>query len=162
LTDTTTDNIKKKLKEMMCDTSVTIVIISPNIKLSKWINWEIEYCLKEISRKGRTSHVNGLVGVIMKHNSSYDWFKYQCYNKDGCRNYSYNEDLVYDIIKKNRYNQNPPIYSCDICKSINSLTGSYVSYVEEDTFLKEPNYYIENAYSKSENDASGYDIVKIV
>ncbi len=51
LTDTSTENIKKNLKDMMYDTSVTIVIISPHIKESKWIDWEIEYCLKNITRK---------------------------------------------------------------------------------------------------------------
>ena len=63
LTDTSTENIKKKLKDMMYDTSVTIVIVSPHIKESKWIDWEIEYCLKNITRKNRTSHTNGIVGV---------------------------------------------------------------------------------------------------
>lgn len=66
LTDTTTDNIKKNLRDMMYDTSVTIVIISPHMKESKWIDWEIEYCLKDETRKGRTSHNNGVVGVITK------------------------------------------------------------------------------------------------
>lgn len=36
---------------MMFDTSVTIVIISPNIKKSRWIDWEIEYSLKESQEK---------------------------------------------------------------------------------------------------------------
>lgn len=71
LTDTSTENIKKKLKDMMYDTSVTIVIISPNMKKSKWIDWEIEYCLKSITRKDRTSHTNGVVGVIMKYNGAF-------------------------------------------------------------------------------------------
>ena len=75
LTDTSTENIKKNLKDMMYDTSVTIVIVSPHIKESKWIDWEIEYCLKNITRKNRTSHTNGIVGVIMKVNGGYDWFK---------------------------------------------------------------------------------------
>lgn len=57
LTDTSTENIKKNLKDMMYDTSVTIVIISPHIKESKWIDWEIEYCLKNITRKNRTSQL---------------------------------------------------------------------------------------------------------
>lgn len=70
LTDTSTENIKKNLKDMMYDTSVTIVIISPHIKESKWIDWEIEYCLKNITRKNRTSHTNGVVGVIMKVNGA--------------------------------------------------------------------------------------------
>ena len=43
LTDTTTDNIKKNLRDMMYDTSVTIVIISPHMKESKWI--ARTYCL---------------------------------------------------------------------------------------------------------------------
>ena len=34
LTDTSTENIKKNLKDMMYDTSVTIVVISPHIKVS--------------------------------------------------------------------------------------------------------------------------------
>ena len=43
LTDTSTENIKKNLKDMMYDTSVTIVILSPNMTESNWIDWEIEY-----------------------------------------------------------------------------------------------------------------------
>ena len=38
LTDTSTENIKENLKDMMYNTSVTIVIISPNVKQSKWID----------------------------------------------------------------------------------------------------------------------------
>lgn len=98
----------------MYNTSVTIVIISPNIKKSKWINWEIEYCLSNYSRKGRTSHTNGVVGVIMKVNGGYNW-----------------------------------------------LDGSYIEYVEEEeTFLKNPQLYIDNAYTKSENFADGYVLRK--
>ena len=39
-----------------------------------------------------------------------------------------------------------------------TLTGSYISYVEEDDFLADIDKYIDNAFDKSENDASGYDI----
>ena len=55
LTDTTTENIRKNLKDMIYGTSVTIVIISPNLKKSKWIDWEIEYSLKEIKRSDNGS-----------------------------------------------------------------------------------------------------------
>ncbi len=159
LTDTSTENIKKNLTDMMYGTSVTIIIISPNIKKSKWIDWEIEYCLKQITRKDKTSKTNGLVGVIQKVNGGYNWFKSTGPNNDGCSTSSYTENLVYDIIKKNRYNQDPKVYSCDTCKSINSLTGSYIAYVEEETFLKNPDKYIENAFEKSEN-SDGYDLTK--
>ena len=71
LTDTSTENIKENLKDMMYDTSVTIVILSPNMTESNWIDWELEYCLKDKTRKGRTSHNNGIVAVIQKVNGSY-------------------------------------------------------------------------------------------
>lgn len=158
LTDTSTENIKKNLTDMMYGTSVTILIISPNMKDSKWIDWEIEYCLKNTTRKDRTSHTNGVVGVIMKVNGNYDWFKYSTDNDDGCSVWNYRLEKVYNIIKNNRGNQNPKKYSCPNCKCIDALTGSYIAFVEEDTFIKNPKKYIDNAYDKSENDAAGYEI----
>lgn len=143
---------------MMYDTSVTIVILSPNMKNSKWIDWEIEYCLKNISRKNRTSHTNGVVAVISKVDGSYEWLKYTTIKEDGCQVSNYHSDKLFDIINNNRYNQNPKVYSCDKCKCVDALTGSYIAFVEEDDFLNNPSRYIDNAYEKSENDASGYDI----
>ncbi len=160
LTDTSTETIKRNLRNMMYDTSVTIVILSPDIKQSKWIDWEIEYSLKSISRKDRTSHTNGVVGVIMKVNGSYDWLKYLVKEDDGCTVSYYHSEKLYDIINKNRFNQNPPIYSCPTCKYYNGLNGSYIAIIEEDEFLANPSYYIDNAYNKSENDASGYVLTK--
>ena len=160
LTDTSTENIKNNLRDMMYDTSVTIVIISPNMKKSKWIDWEIEYCLKDNTRKGRTSHTNGVVGVIMKYNGGYSWFKSTHKNDDGCFSTTYKESKVYDIINNNRFNQNPKKYSCDVCKTVSALTGSYIAYVDEETFLDNPTKYINKAYDKSENDADGYDLIK--
>lgn len=158
MTDCKTETIKKYLTDMMFDTSVTIVIISPNIKQSKWIAWEIEYCLKKITRKDRTSQRNGIVAVIKKVNDSYDWFKHKTKNADGCTVSTYKEELVYDIIRNNRYNQITPNYSCPICKSIDALSGSYISYVEQEDFLSDPQKYINNAFDKSENDAAKYKI----
>lgn len=160
LTDTTTENIKRNLRNMMYDTSVTIVILSPNIKQSKWIDWEIEYCLKNNTRKDRTSHTNGVVAVIMKVNGSYDWLKYSVKEADGCRVSYYHIEKLYPIINNNRFNQDPPVYSCPTCKCYNRLNGSYIAIVEEDEFLSLPQYYIDNAYDKSENDASGYILTK--
>lgn len=158
LTGTKTENIKRVLRDMMYNTSVTIVIISPHMKESKWIDWEIEYSLKKIPRKGRTSQRNGLVGVIMKVDGGYGWFKYSTKNPDGCNVSNYHTEKVYDIINNNRLNQEPKQYSCSTCRCIDALTGSYIAFVEEDVFLANPNYYIDNAYNKSENDGSGYII----
>jgi hypothetical protein len=159
LTDTSTDNIKRILSDMMYKTSVTIVIISPNMIKSKWIDWEIEYCLKEISRQNRTSKTNGILGVIMKFNNDYSWFKTTTNHTDGCSAFSYEESLLYNIIKKNRYNQKPPVYSCNNCKTVDALTGSYISFVEEETFLNNPQKYINNAFDKSE-EIDGYELTK--
>lgn len=159
LTDTSTENIKKNLRDMMFDTSVTIVIISPHMRESKWIPWEIEYCLKQTTRKGRTSQTNGVVGVIMKYNGSYDWFEQHIINNDGCKAISYQTQFIPDIINNNRFNQAPLRYICAQCHIVNELTGSYISYVEEDTFLQNPARYIDKAYEKNENNASGYKLV---
>lgn len=158
LTDYKTDTIKKHLKDMMWDTSVTIVIISPNMKQSKWIDWELEYCLKLIPRKERTSQTNGIVGVIMKVNGGYDWFINHLTNAHGAAVVNYNNSYLYPIIYNNHFNSKPEQWHCEECKTYDWLNGSYIEYVEEETFLANPKRYIENAYSKSENDASGYEL----
>ncbi len=159
LTDTSTENIKKNLTDMIYDTSVTIVIISPKMKSSKWIDWEIEYSLKEITRKKRTSKTNGVVGVIQKVNGGYDWLVTRKTNPDGCSVRVINDDLLYEIIIKNRYNLQQKKYTCDQCKCISQLDGSYISLVDEEDFLDDPNKYIENAFKKSEN-ADDFDLTK--
>ncbi|MFG0904926.1 TIR domain-containing protein [Photobacterium damselae] len=159
LTDTTTENIKKNLTDMMYNTSVTIVILSPNIKKSDWIDWEIEYCLKEISRNGRTSKTNGIVGVVQEVDGSYDWLVTQQTNYDGCVSRVISDDPLLDIIKNNRYNKLNYKHTCEDCKTFSQLDGSYISIVEENVFLKDPHKYIENAYSKSEN-AKNFKLVK--
>ena len=160
LTDTSTENIKKNLKDMMYDTSVTIVILSPQMTKSKWIDWEIEYCLKSITRKNRTSHTNGVVGIVMKVDGDYSWFKKTGTNCHGSSTVSYEMSKVFNIISANHFNSNPEQWHCDKCKTYDWLNGSYIAFVEEDNFLANPSKYIDNAYDKSENDASGYDLTK--
>jgi hypothetical protein len=160
MADLKTNTIKKKLTDMMFNTSVLIVIISPNMKESKWIDWEIQYCLQNNTRKDRTSQTNGVVAIIKKVNDGYSWFKAIGQNTDGCSPSSHSEHLVHDIIKNNRYKQSPKVYSCNTCQTINSLTGSYISYVEEEVFLANHDKYIENAFDKSEK-ADSYVLTKI-
>lgn len=158
LTDTSTENIKKNLKDMMFGTSVTIVILSPHMKESKWIDWEIEYCLRKYTRKDRTSHINGVVGVIMKVDGGYGWLINDLINCHGERVINFKNELLFPIIYNNHYNSNPPQWHCSQCKTYDSLNGSYIEYVKEEDFIANPWKYINNAYDKSENDASGYII----
>jgi len=159
LTDSSTENIKTNLTDMMYDTSVTIVVISPNLKDSKWIDWEVEYSLKEISRKGRTSKTNGVVGVIQKINGGYDWMVTMSKKEDGCSVRTIEDSKLYNVINKNRYNRNDHAYACDECKTFSQLDGSYISLIDEADFLSGPNKYIENAFEKSEK-ADEFDLTK--
>lgn len=160
LTDTSTDNIKETLKKMMWGTSVTIVIASPHMKESKWIDWEIEYSLKEVTRNDKTSRSNGIVIVAMKDSQdSYDWLIKNHVSNDGCSYITVDCSLLYDIINKNRLNKKKPEYTCENCKTIDALSGSYMSIIKEDAFLRNPTRYIENAFSKA-NSISDYNITK--
>ncbi len=160
LTDTTVENIKENLKDMIFGTSVSIVIVSPSIKKSKWVDWEIEYSLKEYKRGNTTSRTNGIVGVVMKVNGSYDWLLSSYQNPDGCTNRSIDNSLLYDIITSNRFNLTTDNkYSCPTCKTYDQLNGSYISLIEQDRFLNSPKHFIENAYEKSQN-INNYNLSK--
>lgn len=143
---------------MIWGTSVTIVIISPHMMESDWIESEIMYSLRKVSRDGTQSQRNGVVGVIKKVDGGYSWFKKTRTNVDGCDVMTYDETKVFNAIKDNRWNQVPKKYSCKECKTVDSLNGSYISYVDEETFLKNPLKYIENVYEKSQDDCAGYEI----
>ena len=152
LTDTSVDNIKKNLKDMIYGTSVTIVVVSPNLTQSKWVDWEIEYSLKEITRGDKTSRTNGIVGVIMKYNNGYDWLVSSNKKDDGCSVRSIDSSKLYKIIDDNRYNlTGDDKFACKHCKTYSQLEGSYISLIEEEDFVSDPNKYIENAYGKCEN-----------
>lgn len=153
MTDYKKETIKQVLSNMMYDTSVTIVILSPNMKDSDWIEWEVQYCLKKTTRKNRTSQKNGLVGVIKKVNGGYSWLKYETENGG----VNYHAEKIPEIINKNRHNSNPA--KKDSNGLWDWLNGSYIAFVEEDEFLNNPQKYINNAYDKSENDADGYDLI---
>lgn len=152
LTDTSTENIKENLKDMMYSTSVTIVIISPNMVQSNWIDWEISYTLKEVKRGDKTSHSNGLVGVIKKINGNYDWIFNSGIKPDGCGYRTTDNSKLYQIIYQNRYNKiGEDKYACADCKIFDHLEGSYMSLIKEDEFMSNIKVYVENAYTKSQN-----------
>lgn len=78
------DYIWEHLKSKIYDSTLTIVLISPNMKepskwqRSQWIPWEISYSLRETKRNDKTSHNNAILAVILpdRHES------YAYYRKD--------------------------------------------------------------------------------
>lgn len=160
LTDTTVENIKKKLTDMMHGTSVTIVVVSPNLKDSKWIDWEIEYSLKEITRVDSTSRTNGIVGVIKKVSGGYNWLISTSTKDDGCSVRTIDSNKLYKIMNENRYNlKGDNRYACKHCKTYDQLKGSYISLIKEDDFLENPQKYIDNSYNKCQS-LDNYEICK--
>ena len=132
--------IKETLKKMIRDTSVTILILSPNMKQSQWMNWELSYSLSEIERNGRTSHSNGVVAVIQKQPTygildGYAWLKMW--------NGSWDISKTFELV---RLNQNNKKFYAPY-----SLSDNYIDIITEDMFLRDPFKYIEEAYNKSQN-----------
>ena len=75
------DAIWNHLKNKIYDSTLTIVLISPNMKetgkwqRSQWIPWEISFSVRETTRNNRTSHRNALLVVILPDKSgSYDYY----------------------------------------------------------------------------------------
>lgn len=109
LSDKSEEYIWSKLKDKMYDSSVTIVMISPNMKepnkweTSQWIPWEIAYSLRETTRKDRTSHSNAVLAVILP-------------DSDGSYDY-YNTLRLFRILKANIDNEYIPVYKWSYFKS---------------------------------------------
>ncbi|MFM2642204.1 TIR domain-containing protein [Vibrio chagasii] len=149
LGDLQTDTIKERLKSMIYNTSVVIVILSPSMAKSSWISWELKYALKSIKRGDRNSRPNGIVAVAQKVNGTYDWLITNKPDSNGCSYRTVSKTPLPEVINLNRYNRKETLYHCDNCKKYNPMLDSYVSVITEDSFLNNPTYYIENAYDKS-------------
>lgn len=151
LSQLTDDSIWNQLKQKIFDSSITIVLISPNMKTlwktekDQWIPQEISYSLKEITHNGtRKSRSNALIYVVLPDRyNSYDYFIQKSYWDTE----TYRYDKIFNIMKNNLNNYK---YSSDI---------SYAVIVKWDTFINNYNSYISTAVKKQEN-INSYNICK--
>ncbi len=159
------DYIWKLLKDRIFDSSVTIVMVSPNMRerhksdRSQWIPWEISFSLKETTRNDRTSHSNAVLAVVLPNRGGrYDYFL-QWIQSGGLDRFLRSADGgIFPILKNNMFNRKKT-YSCMHEGCYNE--SSYVKPVYWDEFIRNPNHYIEVAISIKE-DAGCYNIQKEV
>lgn len=128
------DYIWSKLKDRIYDSSITIVLISPNMKeprrweKSQWIPWEIAYSIRETTRNDYTSHANAILAVVLP---------------DRWNSYGYYKSLsLFSILSQN-------------------INNGYIPVVEWENFKYNCDYYIDRAY-KAQKDTPNYKLVKSV
>jgi hypothetical protein len=162
------ETIWSKLRNKIYDSSITIVMISKNMreawKLDKdqWIPWEISYSLKEHSRGDRTSQTNAILAVVIPDEyGSYNYFmekKICCTN--GCTLY-YNHSL-FGILKANMFNvKSPNMYTCQNSTNIYNGYFSYIHCVRWDDFIQSVNHYLDIVININSN-KDDYEIHKTV
>ena len=134
LSEWSDERIWEHLKSKIYDSTITIVLISPNMKesgkwqRSQWIPWEIAYSLRETLRHDRTSHNNAILAVILP-------------DKEGSYSY-YNKDNLFPILKSN-------------------IDNGYIYVVTWEDFLKYPQVDMDFAFTHK-GDVPIYKIVKSV
>lgn len=134
LSDKSEAYIWNHLKDKIYDSSVTIVLISPNMRepekwqRSQWIPWEIAYSLRETTRRDYTSHSNAILAVVLPdRNGSYSY---------------YNKDSLFPILRDN-------------------INNGYIYVVDWEDFLKYTDADIDIAISCKQR-TPRYKIVKSV
>ena len=108
------------LKDKIYDSTITIVLISPNMRepgkwqRSQWIPWEISFSVRETTRNNRTSHRNAILAVILP-------------DKSGSYSYYDNADL-FPILRSN-------------------IDNGYIYVAKWKNFLQYPQIYMDVAFS---------------
>jgi len=160
------DTIKSRLKNKIHDSSVTLVLISPNMKdgykneSDQWIPWEISYSLKEITRKDKTSHPNGILAIVLPDVSG----SYRYFIEEGtchaCHSSTTKTDALFQILKDNMFNAKILNSSnCLYCKSYTPGKRSYIEHVKWCDFISNKDHYLGMA-AKIRDDRKSYTITK--
>ncbi|MDX8338830.1 TIR domain-containing protein [Draconibacterium sp. IB214405] len=162
--------IWERLKNRIFDSTITIVMISPDMKepgrydKSQWIPWEISYSLKEMIRNDRTSRSNAILAIVLPdRNNSYEYFL-QLNRCNNCSCTTYLTNTLFGILSNNMFNQKEKIrFNCETGNHGNIYTGeySYIKTVKWEDFANYPNAQINAAVAIKEN-IDDYNVVKEV
>lgn len=163
------ETIWSKLRDRIFDSTMTIVFISPGMKVSgvkekdQWIPWEVSFSLRTTKRKNQngdtyTSNPNAMLAVVLPDaNGSYAYFleKQTCCS-GGCT--TYHRSNTFSIIGDNMFNRKSADKRiCDNGSTIWRGESSYIRSVKWCDFIKNAESYIDASY-KRQKDIDNYDI----
>lgn len=137
LADFKNETIRSKLADKIFDSSVTIVLISPNMnetyrsEKDQWIPWEIAYSLKSKSRADNRSKRNAILLVVLPN-------KMERYDYVDSYYFSY-----FEIIKRNLNNLHTPYLSNKLKNG--NCSQSYMLRCNWDNFMSNVNSWIDAA-----------------
>lgn len=133
--------IQTELSNKIFDSSVTIVLLSPNMKekwtaeSEQWIPWEIAYSIKNKKRSLSSSKRNAILLVALP-------------DKYGSYSYVDERDFYFNIIKSNRSNLQYP-YPANYLTP--NCSQSYMLKCNWDNFISNVNGWINAAVEIKEN-----------
>lgn len=157
--------IESKLRDKIFDSSITIVLISKNMKeywineSDQWIPWEISYSLKEHTRDGRTSKSNAILAVVLPdRNGSYEYF---LTFDENCNSTTFHTERLFAILRKNMFNiKTSETRECN-GKIVYSGYFSYIYSIKWEKFIEDVNKYFDIATTIRDN-IDDYNIVKTI
>ncbi len=165
LAEFSNDTIDTKLKGKIFDSSVTIVLVSPNmfdrtkIEKEQWIPNEISYSLRNDKRRGgKTSRTNAMLAVVLPDlNKSYEYLV-TFHNCVFCNTRTWNTPTLFYLLRENMFNKiNKDTFNCNSCKRNEIHRGndhSFILPVLFEDFIKEHKKYIEIASNIRDNHLS--------
>lgn len=160
--------IASHLRDKIYDSSVTVVLISPNMREAhtpesdQWIPWEICYSLKEHTRNGRTSLTNAVLAIVLPDwDGSYTFYleeKGCCVS--GCR--MLRTDTLFQILRDNMFNAKAKSrFECVQESTVYTGECSYIPSVKWCNFTPNVSGCLERAVQINEN-IEQYEIFKEV
>ena len=165
------ETIREKLRDRIYDSTLTIVMISPNLKdplkdeRSQWIPWVVSFSLKETSRRNSsgqtvTSRSNAMMAIVLP--DSTGSYAYYLENRFCCSNncVTHRTGQLFEIIRRNKFNQiASDSRSCAASETIWYGEASYIEAVKWADFVASPESYIDAAYDRR-NRIDSFDVRK--
>jgi len=165
LTQFEDERIASSLRDKIYDSSITIVLISRNMKATyteekdQWMPWEISYSLKEHSRNGRTSLSNAVLAVVLPDQlGNYDFY---ITHNPACNSRILKTDVLFSVLRNNMFNNKSPNTKDCNGNIIYYGEASYIHSVTWDDFISNINKFLDIATGINGN-IENYRITKSV